>query len=419
MSNYSKPKRVGYVVKRYPRYSETFIVNEILAHEKMGLSLDIFALRQSSDTHFQDTIARVRAPVTYLPASNVLSAGEFWRELMVTVKSLPGWITGLDAAKDEVARDVYQAALLALQAQEKGITHLHAHFATSATTVARLAALFLGITYSFTAHAKDIFHESVNDHDLLQKIQDASSVVTVSDYNVGFLQDKFGHASSKVQRIYNGLDLSYLPYSDPKNRPPRIVAVGRLIEKKGFSNLIAACAELQKSNINFECHIIGGGPLEGSLNKDILKYNLQDKVKTLGPLPQKKVIACLQQAAVFAAPCVIGADGNRDGLPTVLLEAMALGAPCISTDVTGIPEAIKHNQTGLIVPQNNVLELAQGLTNLLSQPQERTRLAQQARYLIEQSFDIDKNTTILRSVFNNVATTPLKNHKLNKQQVEL
>ncbi len=419
MSNYFKSERVGYVVKRYPRYSETFIVNEILAHEKAGLSLDIFALRQSSDTHFQDTIARVRAPVTYLPASNVLSAGEFWRELMATIKDLPGSVLGLNAARSEVARNVYQAALLALQVQEKGITHLHAHFATSATIVARLAALFSGITYSFTAHAKDIFHESVNDHDLLQKIQDASSVVTVSDYNVAFLQDKFGHAASKVQRIYNGLDLSRLLYSAPQNRPPRIVAVGRLIEKKGFSDLIAACAELQQSNINFECHIIGDGPLKDSLNKDILKYNLQDKVKTLGPLPQREVIASLQQAAVFAAPCVVGADGNRDGLPTVLLEAMALGAPCISTDVTGIPEAIKHNQTGLIVPQKNALALARGLTDLLNQPQERTQLAQQARYLIEQSFDIDKNTTLLRSVFNNVVTTPLKSHKLNKQQVEL
>jgi len=365
MSNYFKSERVGYVVKRYPRYSETFIVNEILAHEKAGLSLDIFALRQSSDTHFQDTIAKVRAPVTYLPASNVLSAGEFWRELMATIKDLPGSVSGLNAARNEVARDVYQAALLALQVQEKGITHLHAHFATSTTTVARLAALFSGITYSFTAHAKDIFHESVNHHDLLQKIQDASSVITVSDYNVDFLQDKFGHAASKVQRIYNGLDLSRLLYSDPKNRPPRIVAVGRLIEKKGFSDLIAACAELQQSNINFECHIIGGGPLEDSLNKDILKYNLQDKVKTLGPRPQREVIASLQQAAVFAAPCVVGADGNRDGLPTVLLEAMALGAPCISTDVTGIPEAIKHNQTGLIVPQKNALELARGLTEFI------------------------------------------------------
>ncbi|MCF6256313.1 MAG: glycosyltransferase family 4 protein [Gammaproteobacteria bacterium] len=404
--------RIGYVVKRYPRYSETFIVNEILAHEKAGLSLDIFALRPSNDTHFQDNIAKVRAPITYLPAPSALSVSEFWSELMAAIKSLPDWVTGLDAAQYEVARDVYQAALLALQAREKGIEHLHAHFATSATTVARLAALFAGLTYSFTAHAKDIFHESVQHHDLQKKISDATSVITVSNYNVDFLQNRFGHSASKVQRIYNGLDLLRLPYSDPHHRPPRIVAVGRLIEKKGFCDLIAACAELHKRNIDFECQIIGGGPLQDTLVADIHQRGLQNKVKTLGPLPQKEVIACLQQTAVFAAPCVVGLDGNRDGLPTVLLEAMALGVPCISTDVTGIPEAIKHNHSGLIVPQKDVAALTDALAHLLLHSQERTRLAQHARRLIEQAFDIDQNTAALRSVFDTATSNNvLKNKK--------
>ncbi len=402
--------RVGYVVKRYPRYSETFIVNEILAHEEAGLSLDIFALRQSSDSHFQDSISRVRAPVTYLPAPNVLSAGEFWDELMAAVKPMPGWVAGLQAAQYEVARDVYQAALLALQARDKGIRHLHAHFATSAATVARLAALFGGMTYSFTAHAKDIFHDSVDDNDLRRKIQDATSVVTVSDYNVDFLQSKFADSAAKVHRIYNGLDLPRLPFFNPNHRPPCIVAVGRLIEKKGFADLIAACAKLDQRDIDFQCQIIGSGPLQDVLKADIQQRGLQHKVMMLGPLPQRDVIACLQEAAVFAAPCVVGADGNRDGLPTVLLEAMALGVPCISTDVTGIPEAIKHNHTGIIVPQKDVTALARELEHLLSHPQERTRLAQQARRLIERDFDIHKNTEALRSVFN-TATSSMLNRK--------
>jgi len=404
--------RIGYVVKRYPRYSETFIVNEILAHEEAGLPLDIFALRPSSDSHFQDTISRVRAPVTYLPASNVLSAGEFWGELMAAVKTLPGCSAGLEAARDEVARDVYQAVLLAVQARDKGIEHLHAHFATSAATVARLAALFGELTYSFTAHAKDIFHDSVEHDDLHRKIQDATSVVTISDYNVDFLQKKFGNSASKVHRIYNGLDLSRLPFSNPQHRPPCIVAVGRLIEKKGFSDLIAACAELHKRNIDFQCQIIGGGPLQDSLNAEIHQRGLQHKIKILGPQPQSEVITCLQEAAVFAVPCVVGADGNRDGLPTVLLEAMALGVPCISTDVTGIPEAIKHDHSGIIVPQKDVAALADSLEHLLSHPQERARLAQQARRLIEQVFDIHQNTAALRSVFNAATSNMLNSQKV-------
>jgi len=411
MIPYPYTSRVGYVVKRYPRYSETFIVNEILAHEEAGLSLNIFALHPSNDSHFQDTITRVRAPVTYLPTSKALNASEFWDELMAAVKTLPGCSAGLEAARDEVARNVYQAALLALQARDKGIEHLHAHFATSATTVARLAALFGGLTYSFTAHAKDIFHDNVKHDDLHRKIQDASSVVTVSDYNIGFLRKKFGGSASKVQRIYNGLDLSRLPFSDPYHRPPCIVAVGRLIEKKGFVDLIAACAELYKRNIDFQCQIIGSGPLLDQLNADIQQYGLQHNVKMLGPLPQIEVIAYLQEAAVFSAPCVVGIDGNRDGLPTVLLEAMALGAPCISTDVTGIPEAIKHDHTGIIVAQKDVAALADALEHLLRHPQERTRLAQQARQLIERTFDIHQNTSALRSVFNAATSNMLNRQK--------
>lgn len=404
--------RVGYVLKRYPRYSETFVVNEILAHEEAGLTLDIFALRPSSDTHFQDTIARVRAPVTYLPASNVLSAGEFWDELMAAAKALPYWAAGLDAARDEVARDVYQAAMLALQARAKGIEHLHAHFATSATTVARLAALFAGLTYSFTAHAKDIFHDSVDNQDLFKKIQDATSVVTVSDYNVDFLKQQFGDDAAKVQRIYNGLDVARLPFSNPFDRPPCIVAVGRLIEKKGFADLIAACAELDSRHIDFQCQIIGGGPLEEILKADIHQRGLQHKIQLLGPQPQREVIVHLQEAAVFAAPCVVGSDGNRDGLPTVLLEAMALGVPCVSTDVTGIPEVIKHNHSGVIVPQHDPRALARALVRLLDQPQERVKLAQQARRIIEQAFDIHKNSAALRSAFNAATTSLLKSQKV-------
>ena len=404
--------RVGYVVKRYPRYSETFIVNEILAHEQAGMSLNIFALRPSTDTHFQDIIAKVRAPVTYLPAPFVLSISEFWDEIMTSMKTLPGWIAGMEAAREESARDVYQAVLLALEARAKGIEHLHAHFATSAATVARLAALFGGLTYSFTAHAKDIFHESVQEEDLYRKIEDATTVVTVSDYNVDFLKSRFGSAAHKVQRIYNGLDLSRLRFSDPSNRPPCIIAVGRLIEKKGFADLIAACAELDQRGVDFQCQIIGGGPLHDALKDDIRQRGLQHKVHIVGPMPQSEVMAALHEAAVFAAPCVVGEDGNRDGLPTVVLEAMALGVPCISTDVTGIPEAIKHNHSGVIVPQKNAGALAHALERLLNQPEERTRLAQHARRMVERSFDIHQNAETLRTVFDAATATSFKSQKV-------
>ncbi|MGH8501395.1 MAG: glycosyltransferase [Gammaproteobacteria bacterium] len=394
--------RVGYVLKRYPRYSETFIVNEILAHEAAGLDVEIFALRQSCDTHFQDIISRVRAPVTYLPAEG-LKAIQFWETLEQTSEHLPGLWRDLEIARGEDIREIYQAVLLAREIRLKNIQHLHAHFATSATGVARLAARFADVPYTFTTHAKDIFHESVDPADLRRKFNDARAVITVSDYNQDFLRRAFGPAVARLYRIYNGLDLNQFPYAAPNERAPRIVAVGRLIEKKGFHDLIDACAILDRNGRNFECEIIGTGELEGSLRARIEQLDLHQRVRLLGPRPQREVIAHVQAAAAFAAPCVVGSDNNQDGLPTVLLEAMALGTPCVATAVTGIPEAVRDGVTGLIVPQHDPATLAVALERLLTDAALRERLARGARRHIEQAFDIHGNTAQQREIFHAAA----------------
>ncbi|MBD2296776.1 glycosyltransferase family 4 protein [Anabaena sphaerica FACHB-251] len=402
---------VGYVLKRYPRYSETFVVNEILAHEAAGLNIEIFALRPPSDTHFQNIISQVRAPVTYIkkPIQGRVSvslnslaptaASYFWAELQEASKVIPDFWSKLAVAEGEQASTVYQAAWLAREAKLKGITHLHAHFGTVATSVARLASHFTGIPYTFTAHAKDIFHESVDFADMERKLQDAATVVTVSDYNLNYLQTKYPQAKQKIQRIYNGLNLVRLQYSSPAQRPPVIISVGRLVEKKGMSILIDACAILKQKNYEFQCQIVGTGSLETALKQQIQDLELSFLVEIIGPRPQNEVFQLVQQAAVFAAPYVIGKDGNRDGLPTVLLEAMALGTPCVSTDVTGIPEVVRHGETGLIVPQNHPEKLAISLQELLSDSALRVKLSTQAMNLIASEFDIERNTQILRKLF--------------------
>ena len=337
---------IGYVLKRYPRYSETFIVNEILAHEAAGQQLTIFSLLAPGDTHFQDAIARVRAPVYYLLAERGLRASDFWQGLRgVDLAQLPA-----DAA-DEDGRIVYQAALLARAVRSYGLTHLHAHFATQATSVARLASYLSGCSYSFTAHAKDIFHNDVSALDLSRKLADASAAVSVSDFNVDYLQQHYGLAAERVQRIYNGLELDRFSYSAPYHRRPHIVAVGRLVEKKGFPVLIDACGQLAAAGVDFTCDIIGAGPLEQALREQIAQLGLSRRISLLGPRPQQEIIECVRAGAMFVAPCIQANDGDRDGLPTVLLEAMALGTPSIATDVTGIPEIIQHEITGLLLPQ--------------------------------------------------------------------
>lgn len=389
---------VGYVVKRYPRYSETFIVTEILAHERAGLPLEVFSLRPCNDTHFQDIIAAVRSPVTQLPAERI-RADDLWKTMRATAAVIPQLWSLLPSAGTENVHDLYQALLLAGEVVRKDIRHLHAHFASSATSVARLAARFAGITYSFTAHAKDIFHESVEPDDLRRKLGDAAAVVTVSDYNRAYLQQEFGSCAAPTRRIYNGLGLAQFPYVEPQERPPRIVAVGRLVEKKGFDVLLDACALLAGHGVVFECEIVGSGELTQHLEARIDALRIRDRVWLAGPQPQREVIRRVQQAAVLAAPCVVGPDSNRDGMPTVVLEAMALGTPCVATDVTGLPELVRHDRTGLAVPQHDAAALAAALQALLSDSVLRVRLAREARALIEGCFDTDGNAALLREVF--------------------
>ena len=395
----NQSQRIAYILKRYPRYSETFVVNEILAHEAVGLNIEIFALRPTIDSHFQDLIAQVKAPVTYFLADK-LRGNAFWEAVEKASNVFPYIWGNLAIAKGEDVQDIYQALLIAYEASVRGVTHFHAHFATSATSVARLASLFSGIPYTFTAHAKDIFHEYVVYDDFKGKLEKAKGVITVSDYNLKYLQESYGDSANVVQRLYNGLDLSQFTFKKPDDRPRKILAVGRLVEKKGFTYLISACKILAEKGCQFTCEIIGTGDLAPQLQAQIEQDNLEPYVTLVGPRPQKELKNELQQASVFAAPCIIGNDGNRDGLPTVLLESMALGTPCVSTDVTGIPELVRDRDTGLLVAQEDPHSLAIALEELLDNADLRVSLATSARKLIEKEFDIEKNTVQLRQLFN-------------------
>ncbi|MEM7066639.1 MAG: glycosyltransferase [Cyanobacteria bacterium P01_B01_bin.77] len=418
---HSNPIRIGYVLKRYPRYSETFIVNEILAHEAAGSDIHIFALRPPEDTHFQNKISQVRAPVTYirrpfkgrvnasLTTLTPTPASYFWAELQETAKVIPYFLNKLDYAAGERSSVVYQALWLAQEIQHRNITHLHAHFGTVATNVARLAAHFAGVPYSFTAHAKDIFHESVNPEDLRRKLRDAAAVVTVSDYSVAYLQQQFGPDASKVQRIYNGMDLRELQFCSSAQRQPKILSVCRLVEKKGLSYLIDACALLRQWHCDFTCQIVGTGELMAELRSQIQSLHLDDWIELSGPRPQKDVFELMQNAAVFAAPYIIGKDGNRDGLPTALLEAMALGTPCVATDVTGIPEIIRDGDTGLQVAQGDAYALAKALQQILTSSTLRETIALRARALVETEFNITQTATVLRTLFQS-QSQPIETH---------
>lgn len=389
--------RIGYVLKRYPRFSETFVVNEILAHERAGLPIEIFALGPVEESHFQDLIGQVSAPVTRLP-HRLRGVEPLWQLLTEARRTLPAFWPTLQHT-DLDGEGIAQALRLALDATARGLTHLHAHFATSATSVARAAAAFAGISYSFTAHAKDIFFDYGEPQRLDRKLADAAFAVTVSDFNLRHLQASVGSPSGRLVRLYNGVDLERFRFQMPGDGPSTVLAVGRLVDKKGFAVLIDAAATLRDRGLSFRCDIIGDGPDRDALAQRIRAASLDQQIQLVGARAQQAVIEAMRRATVLAMPCIVSADGNRDGLPTVLIEAMALGTPVIGTTVTGIPELVRDGRTGLCVPPGDPLALADALERLLLDRALRQRLARAAREAVCRDFDIDRNARQLRALF--------------------
>ena len=405
--------RIAYVLKVYPRTSQTFVLSEILAHERAGLELDIFSLRRTDDSRFHAALARVQSPVFQVarPGSNANMALKKLREHAPHLPRLWDVVQNSQAN----AEDILQAAELSRAIVDRGIVHMHAHFGTVATVVARLASKITGVSYSFTAHAKDIFHQVVEEDVLRGKLSDSAGVITVSQFNVNYLKDKYAQAAAGVKLIYNGLDLDEFHFEPNGDRPPLILGVGRLVEKKGFSYLLDASALMRSRGIEFRCEIVGGGELESDLQEQIKNLDLSAHVKLCGPMSQSDVKQKIRQARLLAAPCVHAENDDRDGLPTILLEAMALGTPCISTPVTGIPEVLIAGETGLMVAERDATALAGACERLLDGEQLCSELARNGRRLIEERFDIDRNTKEIRTFFSSMSGVDLMGGQDSKE----
>lgn len=399
--------KIGYVCKRYPRFSETFIVNEILAHEAAGQELEIFSLRPSDETHFQDNLSRVRTAVTRIK-DRPKPSGHLWDVIQAAAARYPAGVTRLLAEPGTDMEDVYQALQLAVLCHDRGVVLLHAHFATIATTVARLAGMVANIPYSVTAHAKDIYCDYSETQDLPVKMRDAAQVITVSDFNLAHLAQSYGLDSTRLSRLYNGIETDRFSWQAPSGQSKRILAVGRLVEKKGFHILIESMLLLKEQGIDATCDIIGGGEDEARLRQQIEASGLEDRITLLGPMPQRDIIQRMRDAALMACPCVVGRDGNRDGLPTVLIEAMALGLPCVSTDVVGIPELVRDGDTGLCVAEGDPIALADAMARLLADTDLRLTLSKNARDLIANEFEISHNAKTQRQIFARAVSAPIQ-----------
>lgn len=413
------PLHVAYLVKTWPRLSETFVLNEILALEARGVQVTILALKRPAERRFHEKLARVRGDVLYAPdvrPNQVLSFLASQRRHLSggeEVLSRLFW-QSLDHGDDEGLESLVPAVAFLPLVRERQIDHLHAHFATSAAALAMRLASLAGIGWSMTAHAKDIFHESVSRDRLREKVASSRFTVAVSDWSAAFLRDVVGRpAASNVRRLYNGLDLNEFPSPEsggacretaallpgPPVAPGRILAVGRLVPKKGFVTLLLAARRLIDHGHDIHVDLVGDGELRSELEQRVRELELGERVHLLGAQSHDAVRQLMQSSTLFALPAEVAEDGNRDGLPVVVQEAMASGLPVVSTPIVGIPEAILDGITGRLVPERDPMALADALAELLADAPGTARLASAGRRHVEENFDGARSAATLHEWF--------------------
>ena len=395
---------VAYVVNSWPRLSQTFILNEVLSLERWGVSLRIFSLKEPIGEPIHANVAQVRAEVTYL------ALRRYWKRIALGNLRFASWQPGryfgtmLEALFSGRIRCFLQAGYLASVIHGQPVTHLHAHFAHAPTVVTMFASRLTGIPFTFTAHAKDLYVE-VPPELLRVETQRARAVITCTEYNRQYLSSRIGMpCRAKLHCIYHGLDLSRVQFQWPRELngwPPVILSVARLVEKKGLNDLLSAAQILRRRGRSFHVKIIGEGPQRQMLQDRVAKLGLNECVNLVGAQTYDAVCCAYEQASIFALPCLVAPDGDRDGIPNVLLEAMGSGIPVVSTAVSGIPELISSERDGLLVPPGSPVELADALERLLASPELRKRLTLAARRKIETQFSIDRSSAQILDLFQN------------------
>jgi colanic acid/amylovoran biosynthesis glycosyltransferase len=392
----------AYLFERFPAFSQTFCYREVAELERQGFRPRIFSIRKPENEPAQDWDERIVARIHYLPdeqglADEVCDAIKNERLPAEVVAALDEWGKRTDFLR------LYQAIYVGLRLRDLGIRHVHAHFAGLAARTAFWIDKFFGIHFSFTAHANDIFAPRRFEIGLDKVVDLARAIVTETDYAANFLKERFPDRAERIQRIYNGLDLAHFKRAHLSAAPPLIIAIGRLIEKKGFGDLIRACRLLKEQEISFRCEIIGEGALEEQLRQQIEELALQNYVGLLGAKSQIQIANHLADATVFVLPSVVDPEGGMDNLPTVIMEAMATGLPVISTAIGGIPEMIVANETGLLVPPANPDAVARALETVIVDLPLARRLGENGRKRAEELFSIEKNARSLVRLIEEVA----------------
>lgn len=386
--------RVAYMMSRFPKITETFVLFEMLALQELGFALEVFPLLREREpvthpeanalvarAHYQPFLSRaiLAANLHYLLHSPRAYLGTLCQALARTLRSA-NYLGGVLAFFPK-------SVLFAREMERLGVGHVHAHFANHPAMAALIVHRLTGIPFSFTAHGSDLH---VDQTALAWKLAQARFGVTVSAYNREFVRERAGSAAAdKLRVIHCGVDAGiHVREREVESPTFEILCVAALREVKGHRYLIEACQQLVAEGAALRCHLVGSGPLESDLRARIARAGLQETVVLHGPLAREDVLARMRAAHVLVLPSVLDREGRREGIPVTLMEAMSCGLPVVASRISGIPELVEHERSGLLVPPGDARGLADALERLRASPELRARLGHGARAKVEADFDL-------------------------------
>ena len=398
--------KVAYIMSRFPKLTETFILYEMIAVERQGVQVEVYPLlRERTEVTHPEAESFVRSanfqPFISLPIirANLHFLRRKPRVYLKTIWTLLGANWGSFRFLTGVLGIFPKSVLFAYQMERENINHIHAHFASHPAAAGFVIHRLVGISYSFTAHGSDLHRDR---HMLCEKAAAATFVVAISNYNKEMIVSECqGNYRDKVKVIHCGVDTGVFqirsaetPY-EKGGHPFMILCVGTLHEVKGQAYLIEACCKLQERGVDFACHFVGDGPDKLALTALAAQAGLSEQVHFHGPQKQERIAQLLQEADVLVAPSVPTRDGRREGIPVVLIEAMSSGVPVVASDLSGIPELVLDGRTGLLVPPKDVVALAAALERYYRDPVLRKRLSLTGREKVVDQFDLYKNAAKL------------------------
>lgn len=398
--------KIAYVMSRFPKITETFVLYEMVALMKRDVDVEIYPLMREHTTVMHPEAIPLVEKAKFTPhisfpilLSNLRSIVKqpktYFRTLFTALRATWGsrrYFTGVIAF---FAKSIYMADLM----ESDGITHIHAHFASFPTASAYIINQMTNIPYSFTAHGSDLHRDK---HMLCEKIDSAKFVVAISQYNrEAMLEYCNKNNADKVRILHCGVDIdSFRPLDNTDTEKPiTLVCTGTLHEVKGQTYLIQACKNLKEMGIHFECHFLGDGPDEAMLQAQVTEFDLENEIIFHGRVPRSEVIETLSQADIVVTPSVPTSDGRREGIPVALMEAMAFAVPVVASDLSGIPELVKHNVSGILVPPRNVEAITNALLELAQNNQMRQKFGRNGRERIINDFNLHENARTLSDLF--------------------